>query len=799
MSDVPLFKSFFIGGLECSSHRLGSGRRLDMLAATRHDEFIAKDYRRLQQQGIHTVRSGLRWHLIEPTPGHYDFSSVLPALRTAQQSGMQIIWDLCHYGWPDDIDIFKPNFVQRFARFAAAFAHLLDSEADSVPFICPINEISFFSWGGGDAAYLNPFQRGRGYELKVQLVRAAIESIEAVWDVLPQARIVHVDPVLNIIPFPDRPHDFPWAEGHRQSQYQAWDMLSGRSWPLLGGDPKYLDIIGMNYYANNQWIHGGPTLDWHDPLYRPFRQIVHEVYERYERPMFIAETGIENEARPDWMAYMGQEARAIIEADLPLEGLCLYPILNHPGWDDDRHCHNGLWDYADAGGEREVYAPFQAELQRQTQLVNQLRSPPTVKPSTERRTALKSGARQPHICLFTDSFEPSGMGEQMLALASELCKQYEVTFICPDAPHTSHLLQRASALPITVLPLEVHGQARQPWEQLRDYIRTHHVDIFHSHAGIGWEGHDGIFAAYFGRAPIIVRTEHLPYLITDWDQRARHRDLLQHIARLICVSNGAYTSFINAGIEPDCLRIVRNGIVPPTGTMNNSTSNAQRARTRSALNLPHGAKIALTVGRLTEQKGHRVLLDAIPAVLAEAPNMHFVWVGDGPLAEALRWEIEARDLTSQVHLLGHRADIADLLAAADLFVLPSLFEGLPLVVLEAMAVGVPVIATNIPGTDEVIEDGVSGRLVAPADATALAEALLETVRQPTVVQRWTTAARARFTQQFTASRMAQEVSAIYQELLQQADLLPAMHAVAPPARAPHNALQPMLPVLQRPR
>jgi len=160
-----------MGGIESSSHRLGWGKRLDMLTAIHHDRFALQDYRRLQQQDIRTVRGGIRWHLIEPTPGHYDFSSVLPMLRASQQAGTQIIWDVCHYGWPEDIDIFTPQFVTRFARLSEAFARFLADESDETPFICPINEISFFSWGGGDAGYLNPFQRGRGFELKVQLVR----------------------------------------------------------------------------------------------------------------------------------------------------------------------------------------------------------------------------------------------------------------------------------------------------------------------------------------------------------------------------------------------------------------------------------------------------------------------------------------------------------------------------------------------------------------------------------------------------------------------------------------------------
>ncbi|MDN4634712.1 glycosyl transferase family 1, partial [Sphingomonas sp. PsM26] len=109
-----------------------------------------------------------------------------------------------------------PAFVTRFAAFAAAAArHIGPAAAGERRFYAPVNEISFFAWGGGDAAYLNPFARGRGYELKVQLARASIAAMEAILVVDPAARFVHADPVINVITDPGRPHDAPAAEGHR--------------------------------------------------------------------------------------------------------------------------------------------------------------------------------------------------------------------------------------------------------------------------------------------------------------------------------------------------------------------------------------------------------------------------------------------------------------------------------------------------------------------------------------------------------------------------------------------------------
>lgn len=365
-----LFRSFFMGGFECSSHRLKSGRRLDLIASTKHDRLALPDYRRLAEFGMRTVRDGIRWHLIEQRPNEYDFSSVSPMIRAAREAGVEVIWDLFHYGWPDDIKIFRPEFVTRFGRMARAFAKVLreEMETESNMFFCPTNEISFLSWAGGDAAFFNPFARKRGHELKCQLVRANIEACEAVWEVIPNARVCQVDPVINIIADPKRPQDRAEAEGYRMSQYQAWDMLGGRMAPELGGNPKYLDIVGVNYYSTNQWMHESLTMNRFHPQYKKFRLILEEVYGRYGRPIFIAETGVEDNERAAWLDYMCGEARAAIGAGVPVEGLCWYPIVNYPGWNDNRHCPAGLWGYPRRDGSREIFEPLADEYQRQMQL-----------------------------------------------------------------------------------------------------------------------------------------------------------------------------------------------------------------------------------------------------------------------------------------------------------------------------------------------------------------------------------------------------------------------------------------------
>src|SRR5436190_4843414 len=364
-----LFESFFLGGFECSTHRLATGKRLDEIAATQHDRFAREDYLRLQEIGIRTAREGLRWHLIEKSPGRYDFSSFLQMLRAAQTTGTQTVWDLFHYGWPDWLDLFESRFIDAFVRFAREFARIWLNETEDTLFVAPVNEISFFAWAAGESGVLNPFYRGRGDELKEQLVRATIAASEALWEIDPRTRIAQIEPIINVLALdPGDQKLAKAADDYRLSQFQAWDMISGRIRPDLGGAEKYLDIIGGNYYVHNQWILGATFIDPDHPRYRPFRDMIVELHERYRRPFFIAETGIEDDRRPSWFRYVCGEALAAAQKGVQLEGICLYPIVNHPGWLDDRHCHNGLWDYADDNGEREIYQPLADELQQQREI-----------------------------------------------------------------------------------------------------------------------------------------------------------------------------------------------------------------------------------------------------------------------------------------------------------------------------------------------------------------------------------------------------------------------------------------------
>lgn len=363
-SNSANFQSFWMGGFECSTHRRRDGKRLDVLASSGHDVRAAADYRLLAEHGMRTVRDGVRWHLIERASGTYDFASLLPMVRAARDTGTQVIWDLFHYGYPDDVDVFSPAFVDRFARFAGAVAQLIHDETGTIPYYVPINEISFFTWVAGDVGAMNPFARGRGPELKGQLVRATIAAIEAVRGIDPRARFAVAEPLIYIAPRSTNAADVASATRYTDSQFEAVDFLSGKQRPELGGGPQYLDLVGLNYYDRNQWVDMRPPIMVGDPRYTPLRELLAVVAARVERPLFIAETGTEGDARAPWLNYVASEVSAARAAGTDVEGLCLYPVLSHLGWDDDRHCPNGMFEAFGPEWPRTLDEPLAAELAR---------------------------------------------------------------------------------------------------------------------------------------------------------------------------------------------------------------------------------------------------------------------------------------------------------------------------------------------------------------------------------------------------------------------------------------------------
>jgi len=383
---VALLGSRFIAGFEGSTHRRMDGVRLDLVASTAHDRLARRDYARMRRLGITAARESLRWHLVESERGRYSFEVEAARVEAAAEAGITVVWDLCHFGWPDHVDAFATDFADRYAEWAAAAARFLASRSQAAWFT-PQNEISFLAWAG-DRGIMNPEAAGRGAELKRQLARGAILAIDAVRAEVPGARFLHPEPLIHVVANPARRHERQDAAQARAAQFDAWDMLAGRLAPELGGSEAHLDVLGANYYPYNQWVHGDGPLPMNSPRRQRLSTLLAEVHDRYERPIILSETGAEDRIRGRWLRSVTSEAARAEARGVPLGGICPYPILNHPGWEDDRHCRNGIWDYAGPRGGRAAYRPLTRHI-----LAEQAR-PDHVRERRGRPEADRRGVRQ---------------------------------------------------------------------------------------------------------------------------------------------------------------------------------------------------------------------------------------------------------------------------------------------------------------------------------------------------------------------------------------------------------------------
>jgi beta-glucosidase/6-phospho-beta-glucosidase/beta-galactosidase len=358
------FQSFFMAGFECSSHRRRDGVRLDLIRATGHDKHVLRDYRLCKRFGFGTVRDGLRWHLIEKTPGNYDWSSWLPALEAAEEAGLQVIWDLFHYGSPDHVDAAGNDFPQRFTDFAMAALEVQQSITGRAPLVCPLNEINFMAWAVEVGYFPCPGAEEKGW-LKRQLIRTGVTAARSIKERWPKATVIWAEPLIHIAPHDRRKRSIERAERNRGGMFEAYDWLIGRAEPELGGDPSLIDVVGLNYYPHNQWYFEGPTIPMGHHEYRPLSDMLIEMAERYGKPLMLSETGAEGTGKPSWLHYVCNEVRDAIGRGADIRGLCWYPITAYPGWDNSRHAETGLFSTIVADGSRHVDQRLLAEFEAQ--------------------------------------------------------------------------------------------------------------------------------------------------------------------------------------------------------------------------------------------------------------------------------------------------------------------------------------------------------------------------------------------------------------------------------------------------
>jgi hypothetical protein len=378
---TPLLSSFWMGGYEGADHVNGSGEALDMVRATGHDRRLDADYRAARRLGLRCVRESIGWRLSERAGGgEWDLTRAVRMAEAARRQGVQILWTVMHYGVPADLTLLDPALVPRFARFAAEVARVLTPLCPGPRIYTPINEISFLSWTASATCDMGPAgvqpcdlaaQGGdtaiSGFLIKQRLVRAALAGMAAIRAADPAARFMHVEPVVHVAPRDAGDADQRLlAQRISSYQWQALDMLAGRMEPQLGGHVDALDWIGLNHYHTSQWeVPGEKRLAWHlrDPRRQPLSMLLHEVWRRYRRPLVIAETGHIGVGRAAWLNEVAGEALRARAQGVPLQGVCLYPLLDRPDWNDTRRWHrSGMWHVnppqPDAMPARRLNRPF---------------------------------------------------------------------------------------------------------------------------------------------------------------------------------------------------------------------------------------------------------------------------------------------------------------------------------------------------------------------------------------------------------------------------------------------------------
>ncbi|MBW3625591.1 MAG: b-glycosidase [Armatimonadetes bacterium] len=344
-----IFPTFFLSGFECSTFCWKDVGRRNLIDETQHLRHVKEDYQLLRDLGIAVSREGIPWPLVD-RGGEYDFSAIDPMIEAMNRCQILPVWDLCHYGYPEEEDPFTEAFAERFARYCRAAAeYVIPRMLHGPSFFTPINEISFFSECGGAWGWVAPFCNDEDTRnaLRTSLCRAAIAGVRAIREVEPEARMVHVDPLVQVVAPENRP-DLIEKARHETfvDTFYAWDVIAGHRHPEFGGSHEILDIVGVNCYAFGQMEYNeqGPhkALKPHAEGIVPLYELLERAWDNYHLPIIIAETSGLGEGRPAWLKDVMEECLAAVDDGIDLHGVCLYPAVDMPDWHTGEWLHMGI-------------------------------------------------------------------------------------------------------------------------------------------------------------------------------------------------------------------------------------------------------------------------------------------------------------------------------------------------------------------------------------------------------------------------------------------------------------------------
>lgn len=289
--------------------------------------------------------------------------------------------------------------------------------------------------------------------------------------------------------------------------------------------------------------------------------------------------------------------------------------------------------------------------------------------------------------------------------------------------------------------------------RLRRLVRAHVPDIIHLHSRRGADVLGGLAAVGTGVPVVLSRRVDNPE--ARWAVRLKYR----LYDTVVTISEGIRRVLLAEGLDPGKVVCVHSAVDTEV-----YRPDADRARLRQAFGLADDVLAVGMIAQMIERKGHRDLLDALPAVVERYPELRVILFGQGPLASSLEAAVAERDLSGYVRFAGFRADLPDLLPALDLVVHPARMEGLGVALLQASACAVPIVAARAGGIPEAVEDGVNGLLFPPGDSAALAQAMSQLCGDPVLRQTMGRRGRERVLQRFSIDAMVEGNCRVYRAL-----------------------------------
>lgn len=373
-----------------------------------------------------------------------------------------------------------------------------------------------------------------------------------------------------------------------------------------------------------------------------------------------------------------------------------------------------------------------------------------------------------NVLYLITEFNVGGAERVVERLATQISKRrHRVLVAClyDPGPVADEII--AAGIPVVNLGMRGKSDLRVIYRLFR-LVRTERIQVIHSHLF-----HANLLAALVGKLasiPVIIATRH------SVDIGGMNREWLNHWTGHFCdavvaVSKEVYEAELERSrTDPSKVVIIPNGVQVEAFA---PVDLHELEQLRKQWGLDPDAPLIGTIARFDKPKGHSYLLDAIVGILEQFPDAKVLLVGDGPRRSQMEEKAEALALSNSIVFTGIRHDIPRILALLDLFVLPSLWEGLPMVALEAMAAGRPVVATHVGGVPEVVLDGVTGLLVPPRDPVALTEAIVRLLHAPGLRRQMGQAGRERVAQHFSMEQMVERTQNLYEHLLEERGLLSA--------------------------